>query len=81
MTTWTEARRLRESGVDVITVGVGTSVRESELKAIASFPNDDVSSDRDVSNVFVAQSFEELRSFADDVTSATCNSKHTSLNP
>ena len=75
--TWSEARRLREAGVDIVTVGVGSSVRESELRAIATFPNLPSSSADGRSNVFVAESFEDLRRFADDVTSATCNSGFT----
>jgi Mg-chelatase subunit ChlD len=57
-----EADRLKRSGVNVIVVGIGGSVRHSELTTIASSPN----------HVFNVTSFDALTAIAGRLIKSTC---------
>ena len=50
--TWAEAIDTREEDVDLVAVGVGSSVKLSELQGIASYPES--------GNVFAVESFSSL---------------------
>lgn len=58
----TQAQDLHASGVEVIAVGIGNSVSNSELEAIAS----------DSSHVFQVQDFNLLNTIQKQLTNAAC---------
>jgi Uncharacterized protein containing a von Willebrand factor type A (vWA) domain len=59
------ARELRDSGINLLTVGIGKGVNQTELSILAG----------DASNLYSADSFDELIShqFLDTVNEAGCN--------
>ena len=57
-----QAQALHASGVEVIAVGIGNSVSNSELEAIAS----------DTSHVFQVQDFDLLSTIQNQLTNAAC---------
>ena len=59
------ANDLRNSGVSIFSIGVGSSVSVSELNGIASDPDKDY--------VFRLSSFNQLASFVDRVSSVSCS--------
>lgn len=63
--TWAEARLLREAGVNIITIGIGDSVRLPELQALASGP--------DNTNVYQVSAFTALSTVSNNVINAICN--------
>ena len=71
--TWEEARLTREAGIDILTIGIGGSIRERELRAIASFPN--VLGQ----NVLLARTFNLLDDYVNDVIMAACNSESDTI--
>ena len=64
-----QAKAARDAGITLIPVGVGPSVRYSELRAIASWPQDGV--------IIQAPSFQELGAKVQDITDLLCNGKQT----
>ena len=60
-----EAVRARKNGIHLIVIGVGRSVRQTELQGIASDP-DDV-------NLFGVRDFNALLSIKTQLTSTICN--------
>ena len=71
--TWEEARLTREAGIDILTIGIGGSIRERELRAMASFPN--VLGE----NVLLARTFNLLDDYVNDVIMAACNSESDTI--
>lgn len=67
--TWNEARLAREQGIDVISVGVGQSIRLRELQGIASYPNNLNQ------NLLRVENFNALGSIRDTIIRAACGSK------
>ena len=67
--TWREARRLREAGVELISVGIGNSIRLRELQAIASYPN------TPGKNVLKVEDFNALDSIRNTITKVVCGSE------
>ena len=63
------ASALRNLGVSIFSIGVGRSVSQAELKKIASDPDTDY--------VFTLNSFNELSSFVDRISSASCSGKYS----
>ena len=61
------ARQLRDLGVIILSIGVGSSVSESELKEIASDPKENY--------VLRLSSFNQLANFVDRVSSMLCDGK------
>ena len=61
------ANDLRNTGVSIFSIGVGSSVSTSELNGIASDPDADY--------VFRLSSFNQLASFVDRVSSVSCSGK------
>ena len=61
------ANQLRQLGVSIFSIGVGPSVSQSELKKIASDPDNEY--------VFTLSSFNQLASFVDRVSSVSCSGK------
>ena len=57
-----QANLLKQSGVTIIAVGIGSRVDSSELRAIASNPND----------VIVAQNFEDLQDQLENLLTKAC---------
>ncbi|XP_028398110.1 fat-like cadherin-related tumor suppressor homolog [Dendronephthya gigantea] len=57
--------QLRQLGVSIFSIGVGPSVSQSELKEIASDPDEEY--------VFTLSSFNQLASFVDRVSSVSCS--------
>lgn len=67
--TWQEAMMTRNAGIDLISVGVGRSIRMRELEAITSFPN------QEGGNILMADDFEDLDNLRDSLVDAICNSE------
>ena len=61
------ANELRNAGVSIFSIGVGSSVSEKELKDIASDPDDDY--------VFRLSTFNELSKWVDRLSSVSCSGK------
>ena len=62
----TEATRLRDSGVQVYTVGIG-NIAVNELRTIATDPDNE--------HVFILSSFLDAAGFVDFLSVTTCDSK------
>ena len=67
--TWQEAMRTRQDGIDLISVGIGNSVRMRELEGIASMPN------RNGENVLLAEDFASLENLRKSLVDTICNSE------
>lgn len=67
--TQTAARLLHQTGVEVITVGIGNGITQSELAVIAS----------DVQHVFKVQSFDALNTIKAELTNAACQAPTSGL--
>ena len=63
------ASALRNLGVSIFSIGVGSSVSVAELNEIASDPDTDY--------VFRLNNFNELASFVDRVSSVSCSGKYS----
>ena len=63
------ANNLRKLGISIFSIGVGPSVSQTELKEIASDPDTDY--------VFTLNSFNQLSSFVDRISSASCSGKYS----
>ena len=61
---------LRKTGVSIFSIGVGSSVSQTELKEIASDPDSDY--------VFKLDSFDQLAGFVDRVSSVSCSGRYYS---
>ena len=65
--TTSEAARLRDAGVTVFSIGVGSSANEQELKAMATDP--------DVTHVFSVTNFISLNTITRTLAQETCQGK------
>ena len=65
--TWSEAIAVRRQNIDLVAIGVGGNIDNSELRAIASDPVDN--------NILIASSFDNLNSLLDKVRASICKSK------
>ncbi len=70
--TWREARQTRSAGIELQVVGIGRSVRQSELHGIGSCPAGPDGKNR---NVFLAESFDRLGEIREQLVDVVCNSK------
>ena len=64
---WRPAQNLRNSGVVIFSVGVGSSLSMHQLRAMASQPADQ--------HVITLNNFSELERLAEQMSSQTCNGK------
>lgn len=67
--TWEEAMKARDSGIDLISIGIGSSIRMQELEGIASAPNSQGK------NVLLADNFSSLETLRSALVDIICNSK------
>ena len=65
--TWSEAIAVRRQNIDLVAIGVGGNIDNSELRAIASDPVDN--------NILIASSFDNLNSLLGKVRASICKSK------
>ena len=71
--TWDEARLAREQGINMIAIGIGSSIKVSELEAIASDPNEMGE------NVLQARDFNDLQNLRGRLIETICNSEYMSI--
>ena len=67
--TTSEAAKLRDAGVTVFSIGVGSIVNEQELKAMATDPDD--------THVFTVSNFTSLDNITGTLAQKTCQGKMT----
>ena len=65
--TTSEAAKLRDAGVTVFSIGVGSGANEQELKAMATDP--------DVTHVFTVTNFTSLYNITGPLAQETCQGK------
>ena len=65
--TWAQAISTRNQNIDLIAIGVGGNIDNSELRAIASDPVD--------KNIFIASNFDALDSLLSQVRNSVCKSE------
>jgi collagen type VI alpha len=63
--TWAEAVASRKAGINIITIGVGPSIGETELKGIATDPDEE--------NVYIVKDFNALLGILGPLLTGTCN--------
>ena len=61
------AKKLKDAGVIIISVGIGQNINLDELHTMASQPKDQ--------RVILLESFQELAALAKKMSSSTCNGK------
>jgi hypothetical protein len=64
-----EAKQLREQGVHIMTVGIGSWLDIFELQAVASYPYQE--------NMIMAGNFTDLQRFLTTLVDAVCDSKYS----
>lgn len=64
---WRPAQNLKNSGVVIFSVGIGSSLSMHELRVMASQPADQ--------HVITLNNFSELERLAEQMSSQTCNGK------
>ena len=65
--TASEAAKLRDAGVTVFSIGVGSGANEQELKAMATDPDD--------THVFIVTNFTSLDNITGTLAEKTCQGK------
>jgi hypothetical protein len=66
------AQQLKDIGLTIFAIGVGSGIRVSELETMATSPVDE--------HVYLLDNFEELSFLADKISSSTCNGMKDSIN-
>ena len=67
--TTSEAAKLRDAGVTVFSIGVGSGANEEELKAMATDPDD--------THVFTVTDFTSLDNITGTLAQTTCQGKNS----
>ncbi len=65
--TWKEAMEARKDGIEMLAIGVGSSVREHELQAIATAPTKQ--------NVVTVNNFDALSNIRQQIIDVVCRSE------
>ena len=65
MNTWRAARTVRDSGVNMVSVGIGNNLGDNELRSMASEPTSE--------NVFRVNSFVNLANIVESMRDTVCN--------
>ena len=66
------AQQLKDIGLTIFSIGVGSGIGVSELETIATSPIDE--------HVYLLDNFEELYPLADKISSSTCNGMNDYIN-